>query len=260
MAYGGRKRGSKRYGKSKGVSFDVAKGTTGPRQMASKLDYRFKAGPRHNVKPEPFPTVLKTRMKFSSNNYNFAVPALGAAGWNTFRVNSIWDPDLTGIGKTVTGWSVMNMVYSRYLVTGCKISVQFYDPDKDGATVGVRLRHANSAPTAGQTLQQLIEQPMTYTSGLSNTGSQTKNFNFFVRPWSLIGISKSEYMNNTTAYSADMGTMPVPPNQAVGDGCVFDVFAVHNNPATLLGEINVVVKIVYYVTLYNRKALTSTGL
>lgn len=247
-----KKAGAKNYTKPKVYS----KGSN----PSTRLDWRFKSGQNGAVKPEPFPTKLKTRLKFSSDLGTIAVPALGGANWHTYRCNSIYDPDLTGFGRTVCGWSVLDQIYARYLVTGCKITVSFSNPTADGVRVGVRLRHANSLPTAGTTLAQLTEQPMTYISGLNNTGSQNKTFNFFVRPWDLIGISKLEYMANTNGYSAAMNLMPVPPNQAAGDGCVFDIFTVNGSILSPQANVDCVVKIVYYTTLYNRKALSSTAI
>ena len=119
------------------------------------------------------------------------------------------------------------------------------------------MRVAASSPTAGQTLAQLIEQPMTYISGLNNTGSQTKTFTAFVRPWQMLGISRLEYMANTSLYSSVISGSP--PGIAT-DGCVMDVFSVNEDPLSLASKVDVSVKIVYYVQLYDRLTLVSSVL
>lgn len=220
----------------------------------AKLDWRFKSGKTYSVKPEPFPRVLKTRMKYAfAWNQTFSV---GVSGARTFRLNSIHDPDWTGTGTTVAGHTQMAALYKRYLVTGAKIYISFSNPSEDGCRAGYRLRIDDDDPVASESLSEVMSKPLTYVSGINNTGSQKKNFIAFVRPWSLLGISKSEYMNNTVNYGSIMSSSPSPFGSAIGAS--MDVFAL--NPDTLVsGNIDVAIRIVYYVTLYDRKSLTMSA-
>lgn len=221
--------------------------------MKTNRDFRFKQMNPYKIKPEPFPRVLYTRMKYA-DEFTLVLTGADIANGKSYRVNSIYDPDFTGaVSKTTVGWSNMSAIYGKYLVTGCKIDVDFNNPVKDGARVGVRLRQNNSLTALGQSLQQLAEQPMTYISGLNNTGSQKKHFSFFVRPWSLLGLSKLEYFANTSIYAPDLNANP-----ALNHNGYFDVFMVNIGDAA--DTVDVVVKIVYYVELFNRIALTSSTL
>lgn len=220
----------------------------------------FGQGKSYGVKPEPFPRVLITRSKFASHLV-MGVPAFGVATYNTYRANTIWDPDLTNAGKTVVGWNILNSIYGRYLVTGCAIDVQFTNPSADGIRVGIRLRQANSLPIGGSsTMQDILEQPGTYSSGINNTGSQKKSFKFFVTPWSLFGIDKLEYMANSSGYSSLMAAMPTAPGFVAGDGCVFDIFAINEDSSASASQIVCDVKLTYYVKCYNRLALSSNSI
>lgn len=40
-----------------------------------------------------------------------------------YRLNSIWDPDMTGFGTTVTGYGQFKGLFSRYIVHACKWTV-----------------------------------------------------------------------------------------------------------------------------------------
>lgn len=212
-------------------------------------DMRFKQMNPYRVKPEFAPRVLYTRCKYATVS-NFVTNALSTASAHTFRLNSIWDPDKSGIGTTCVGHAVLEQLYDRYLVTGAKINVRFYDPTTDAVRVGVRLRIRGGGACAGQTMTQLIEQPLTYQQGLAASGSQqSKNFSFFVRPWSLMGYSKLQYMADSNQFSAPIAGNPI------ADDCVFDVFAIEGTGTSR--SVAYTVKIVYYVMLYDRRYLTT---
>ena len=215
----------------------------------SALSRRFKQGPSYNVKPEPFPRVLKTRMKYARNG-SLSQSIQNTSIRDTYRVNSLYDPFQSGVGATVVGHSNMAAIYSRYLITGCKIMIRFNNPSGDGMRVGVRLRVKAQSDTTSSTLQTLAEQPLTYISGLNNTGSQVKNMSFFVRPWTLMGLSKLEYMANTSSYSSAISSTPTK------DEAWFDVFGV--DPQNSSTNVSYTIRIIYYVSLYERKPLTSS--
>lgn len=218
-----------------------------------KLDNRFKGIDAYRVKPEPFPRTLYLPVKyFTSSVINML--AADTANNFTFRVNSIFDPHAGAGGTTCVGFNQLAALYDRYQVLGAKIQVVFSAPSDGGVRVGVRLRVAAMNSTSGQTLKQLGEQPMTYISEISNTGSKKKNFSFFVRPWTLMGVSKLEYLANSSKYTQTMSTNP-----PTTDECMFDVFAVSKYLPAPPVSVAFDVKIKYYVRLYDRVPLTSIG-
>lgn len=244
MAYGKfKKRTFNRKGYGKRKSFNSKSKSSVPNKM------RFKPGPSYGIIPEPFPRTLKTQMKYAKIAA-FTTNALQTAVSHTFRLNSIWDPDQSGIGTTVVGHSNMASIYDRYLVTGAKVDIRYYDPSSDAIRVGCRLRINGTNPTAGQTMTQLIEQPLTYQSGLAASGSQLKTFSLYVPIYTLLGISKLEYMANTTNYSSDINSNPLV------DRAWLDLFVVEGT--STVRTVAYAIKIKYYVTLYDRKPLSST--
>lgn len=204
-------------------------------------DFRFKAVDNYNVKPEPFPRVLLTRIKYATSGALNAT-LLDTAVSNAFRANSIYDPDFTGTGQSVVGLTVLSGIYGRYMVMGAKVTLTFNDPEVDGSRVGYRLRTAQNGATSLSTLTQLMQQPMTYISGINNSGSQKKSFQFYITPWSLEGISKLEYLVNSIKYSSATNNNPTSP-------VYFDIFHINSNGAC---TINYAIKIVYYVKFYDR--------
>jgi len=49
----------------------------------------------------------------------------GGVGYNTFRLNSCYDPDLTNVGHQPQWWDQLTTVYNNYRVKGAKITVTF---------------------------------------------------------------------------------------------------------------------------------------
>lgn len=242
MPYGKKSKSKPGYKKPVGKSKAMASA------KMQKRDFRFKGSQNNNIKPEPFPRVLYTRAKYAENA-QFTVPAYGVTVARSYRVNSIYRPAFTSPWSTVAGWSQLSTLYDQYLVMGCKITVSFNNPSADGIRVGVLLRQGNNAPAVSLTLTQLANYNNVYISGLNNTGSQTKTFSFYVKPWSLLGINKLEYLANSSRYSSVMNDNP-PYSGYI------DVFAVQEDALVdVTAKVNYLVKVVYYVKCFERNQL-----
>lgn len=242
----------RKWAKRKGVSKDnipYSNKSVGVVSDRKKLDNNFRQINRYKVKPEPFPRVMQTRVKFA----HFAQLNMSTAGVSvatTFRLNSPYDPYYALGGTEARGWPILRSVYTNYLVTGAKLTVSFNNPLADGCRVGVLLRSNGLNTASGRSIEDLADTPMCYMSGINNSGSQKKTMSFFVRPWTLMGLSKLEYMANTSLYSSPTDNNPS------ADTCLCDVFL--NNFSTP-STVHAVVRIVYYVQLFNRKPLNNTG-
>lgn len=231
----------------KGKKADWAKSVTKPKGS------RFGAMNSYRVKAEPFPRVMYTTCKYFENSLLTTLSGFGTAVRHTYRMNSIRDPDFLGFGRTVAGWTQLNAIYRKYLVTGAKINIRFYDPSSDNMRVGVRLRigEQSASSTAGQDLQQLGEVPLTYIRGIANSGSQKTNFTFHIKPWTLIGLSKLEYFANRSRNQALMAESPM-------DAALIDVFAI--STSSLAIAVPYTVKIEFDVQFNERIALASTAI
>lgn len=211
----------------------------------------FKGVNSYGIKPEPFPRVLLTQAKYGAEGQLSVGSGVPYATSLTFRMNSIYDPYFAVGGQTVCGHAQLAAIYSSYLVLGAKVILSFTDPQNtDDLRCGYRLRVGGGGGTSGLTYQALIESPLTYMSGVANTGSQKKSFAFYVRPWQLHGISKLEYLANSSLFTSGMSANPT------ADNCLVDILAI--SPRGEVGNIRYSITIKYYVKLFNRKYLTST--
>ena len=192
-----------------------------------------------------------TKCRFGQNN-SLVRAAADIAEAQTYSMNTIYDPNRALGGRTVVGHSNLAAIYDQYWVMGAKVSVRFFDVPGDGWLVGCRLRINGNDGASLESALALVERPLTYLSGLSNTGNQQKTFKFYIKPWSLVGCSKLEYLANSSAYSSFISNNP-----STVDNCVMDVFAV--NP-TSTGTVQYEIRIDYYTKLYGRKGLYSSAI
>lgn len=202
----------------------------------------------YGVVPDPFPTRLHTRCKYIATKTMTASAATAHTCGNeqVYRLTSIYDSDLTGTGETVVGHSNFNNLYEKYIVKGAKIEVKFSNPTADGMIAFCSLNQ--TALLQGKIDSWCMQDSLTYSSNLNNTGSQKHTFNFYVNPWSLRGLSKLEWMANKSDHSA---ALAANPTQDIYLRCAV-------SGKTLSSQMRISVKIIYYTEFFDRKQLTAS--
>lgn len=75
-------------------------------------------------KDAPFPDRMSVKLLYSDVK-TFALSAAGNAQ-TVFSLNSIYDPDVTGIGHQPRGHDELATLYKRYRVSGCKYEIVPY--------------------------------------------------------------------------------------------------------------------------------------
>lgn len=209
----------------------------------------FRSGHRYGVNPDPFPARLVCRMKFADSGILTSDASLSNhTGLETvFRINSIYDPYYSTGGTTTVGWSTMNEIYQRYIVTGALVEVDFYDPTADAGVPVISINQTN--PVQGLDIKQLGEHALTWTGLVNNSGQQKKSFRLYVKPWTLAGISKLEWLANKTGHSSTMSSNPTNEQY----------LRIAYANFTTSSSIKYAIRIIYYTELYDRKQLTSTS-
>lgn len=92
-------------------------------------------------------------------------PAASALAYNSFRANSIYDPDFTGVGTTVSGYTAMSAIYNRYRVLSCRADIVWSNPN---AVNGVGFVIANPLNTVGTSFPAIMAQKYSWTKPLGN--------------------------------------------------------------------------------------------
>lgn len=71
---------------------------------------------------DPFPAIGKYRLRYSATPVvTFDAPV--GYGLQTYRANSIYDPDYTGVGHQPYGHDTLQSLYNHYVVDACRIYV-----------------------------------------------------------------------------------------------------------------------------------------
>lgn len=228
------------------------------RKLVNTRKPMFRMGKSYGLKAEPFPSRLHTRAVYSYVDYRSTEGKASDPTGNgnlsnqvVFNLMSIYQPLLGGGDTTVRGWTEFDDLYNKYIVKGCKVEVSFDDPSQDGGICYVSL--CQGIGMSSRTHKEIIDVPTTYTSALNNTGSQRKKFKLYVRPWTLIGISKLEYMTNSDKYASIFNGNP--DYQAIMRcGTVANNVDLQNNVTMTMS-----VKLTYYFMAYNRKGMATSA-
>lgn len=185
-----------------------------------------------------FPTRLRRKLLYF-DQYTIA-SSVGAVGLQQFRVNSLFDPDLTGTGHQPRGFDQLCTAtgpYTRYRVMGVSIVLQYIADNSPVMTIAAGFSDASTLPSvAGGGIGSIAgngELPGWLTS-LSNTyGSNVKELAFAARIADIESKPEAS-IRAEDGYAATSGASPV-------DVCYFSIQAQAVGAAT--SNLDVLVKI-----------------
>lgn len=163
-----------------------------------------------------------------------------------FRLNSLYDPDYSGVGHQPYGFDQVAALYRQYKVNACKIQLIWTNPSEDGMICAAAVQGSGgSFALTSNGIDVLKEQPMTVTRELNNTGSQRAIVNQYF-PLSVVeGVSKLQFNTNLEDYSAAVNANPVRTP--------YLRLAVASSNGTNGASCYVRVMITYYCHFYQRK-------
>ncbi len=159
--------------------------------------------------------------------------AAGAGAFNTFRMNSIYDPDFTGVGSSAVGYSTKALFYGRYKVLRARFSVRFWGSTGGNALVGVMF--GGNTTFAANPLLWAVE-PNSHSKMLQgNTGTThaVVSFDMTIPIHKVVGITKRQF-DIDLDYQSSFGSNPqlqayatiwVYGQSAVAQTVVYDVRA-----------------------------------
>lgn len=165
-----------------------------------KRTYGRKRRPLTNVNRSltPFAARYITKMKYSQ----VALFSLTNGYTQVMNLNSVYDPDRTGIGHQPYGFDQLTPIYNRYRVISCSYSITAYN-----GTTPIRfgVLPTNEAPPIGD-MNELCEQPRSrWVIQLPNGNTQTVKGTVSIP--SLVGRTKSQYMADDR-YQAQVSGSP----------------------------------------------------
>ncbi len=213
----------------------------------SMLQSDSRSGDLHRGLLQVFPPRLKTVLSYV-DQFTFTGATLSAVfgNENSFRLNSLYDPDYTGTGHQPYGYDQITPFYSRYMVDEVNVRITFFDPQGDGIYCGVFIKNYDDTATlVNSSVPQSVERPQCWVRPLSNTGSQKIVFERRIKIWELFGLTRVQYEAAWPTLAALVTTNPsVAPYLSVA---VADVNA--SSPALTC---KCTVEMDFYATFFGR--------
>lgn len=84
----------------------------------------------------PFPRSATVSLRYV-DNLGSIDPGVGVASVYSYRANSIFDPNYTGVGHQPYGHDTLATVYSRYKVNSSTITCHFFQDGNLGSALGI---------------------------------------------------------------------------------------------------------------------------
>lgn len=209
-------------------SLNVAWRPPGRKQQLGGL--QFPGFPTNNA--APFSKMLHTWLTYEQ----IGGISCGAAGLfgsdQLFRLNSLFDPDQSGVGHQPYFYDQLTGIYSRYKVLRCRVNLWVQNPtDKtNGAYVGVCVQSSDdtNTPMVSKLPQTIAERPNSNLIYISGTGEQSNYSQFEVPLHHILGLTRREFLDDVEDTCAAVGANPsrvailglamVDPGGAAGAG------------------------------------------
>lgn len=184
-----------------------------------------------------FPPRYRAKMRYVvGNNNTLTTGTAGAVGTvKQYRLNSLYDPELTDAGHQPYGYDTLTTIYNRYKVHSVEVTALFTIIGSTADLTPVLHFMPSSATTSmvGFTPEQALEKPGTQGLLLPSSGARKAVWKGRFPISTLLGMSPREFLANTEDTSSVVSTNPakVPIlevgmcslNATAGEGCAFSL-------------------------------------
>lgn len=159
----------------------------------------------------PFPLQYNVKLTYGVNVSIGTPGSLPTASAYRFRLNSLYDPDVTGTGHQPYQYDQLTAMYKNYIVKACYVDITFQNPSVAGLWVGWSFHgdaSLNDDPT-GKQLEDMMERPTFTCVPISDFGTQSINLRMEVPIHTVLGLTRSQYMSVTDQYGAAYNASPL---------------------------------------------------
>jgi hypothetical protein len=164
---------------------------------------------------DPFPPHMRRELTYSSGDYLTAGASALVGTTKVFSLNSLFDPDNSGVGHQPYGYDQLctsSGPYMRYKVLNTKVEVIVTTGTACWLCIAVH-NPSTSATISGLDLAAVKEKHNTKVVFIPSTGGQQKIFQFDLPQAALHNWTKlqfdSESANVTGAYNSNPGSQPL---------------------------------------------------
>lgn len=123
---------------------------------------------------DPFPPQMDVKLRYCWQN-GLSTPGVGFSGTfgteQVFRLNSLFDPDLTGTGHQPFGFDQLTPIYGRYVVSGVDVDIEFFNSNSDDLIAAFTIQSGqNTTALAGSTIESAVERQSVMVRSVPTTG------------------------------------------------------------------------------------------
>ncbi len=172
-------------------------------------NFKFNSlGSKYNTN-QPFPPKTAHKLNYVQT-FKLSTGAAGIFGIEqVMRLNSLFDPDFTGVGHQPYGFDTLATIYNKYKVLRVNLRLEWTNPVADGVACGYMF----TAPDAGGALQgvnldQANERMNVRVGHLNASGSQKLVQNIRAPIHTVSGLSRLQLNADVDQYSSSMITSP----------------------------------------------------
>lgn len=189
-----------------------------------------------------FPNRMMVKLKYTSEILPFSAAPGGSINWNTFRPNSLFDPDFTNVGHQPKYRDQLAALYNTYRVYGCKLTVQGgFEGTAGNDPAGYLVVGSRTGSVAlPASIIDASEEQSYKVKAITNQRPVT--FSKYYSNAKIFGTTKRGY-EGEIGYAGSMGGNPSIVN-------FLDV-GIAANGLTAAAEVVLRVSLVYYCVLYD---------
>lgn len=193
----------------------------------------------------PFPDTYKTNMNYSENIVR--TPATYVDNY-VFRLNSVYDPNYTGVGHQPLGHDQLAALYNRYRVDAVLVDFEFTNLTTMPVIIGLVAQNTLSNASGVDTLR---ESPwsMVKTLGSFSGSNSTIRLRRWISLAALNGVTRAQYKSDDSTNSV-IGSNP---NEVLG----LALYAYAADGSTTI-QYSMNAKLVMNTTWYDRIPLTQS--
>jgi len=189
-------------------------------------------------------TMIRVNMPYVEK-VTMPVASLGAASVYQYRLNSIFDPNLTGVGHQPGAHDQYAQLFETYTVTGCAYKVSFASDADSPKIVGVYISDREDTSTDITTMIEQGSCDWKHVSG-QDGGIACAMFSGYVSLPKLMGLDYQNYISNPS-YQTVFGSNPT-------DIGYLTLIAADSASASL-GTVNTLIELTYYVRLQGTRLI-----
>lgn len=197
----------------------------------------------------PFPFRWNAKLTYGVNVALTTVGSVPTANKYRFRLNSVYDPDQSGLGEQPYMYDQLTAIYTKYIVRACYVDITFNDPTSSGMWVGWSFHTdttSNDDPN-GKTLGDVMSRPNFVCVPITNYGPESVTCRVRIPIHTVFGLSQAQYSSVTDQYGASYNASPLSV-------AYLDLFILDPNSLVSPQYVRAVGRLVYDVQFFDYAA------